>query len=113
VLVYGGSHCDMHRPKEPPRKTAAQRGYGSRWQKARVGWLRSHPLCAECQRLGKLVAASDVDHITPHKGDMAIFWDAGNWQSLCRSCHSSKTVREDGGFGARSGGGSKSGSVAG
>lgn len=28
-----------------------------------------------------------VDHITPHKGDSTLFWDSGNWQSLCKSCH--------------------------
>jgi 5-methylcytosine-specific restriction protein A len=30
---------------------------------------------------------------------MALFWDSSNWQPLCHECHSSKTAREDGGFG--------------
>ncbi|WP_353056028.1 hypothetical protein [Mesobacillus subterraneus] len=30
---------------------------------------------------------------------MILFWNVHNWQSLCASCHSSKTVKEDGGFG--------------
>jgi 5-methylcytosine-specific restriction protein A len=43
--------------------------------------------------------ATDVDHIKPHKGDMTLFWDRTNWQSLCGPCHSAKTAAEDGGFG--------------
>lgn len=44
-----------------------------------------------------------MDHIVPHKGDMTLFWDRNNWQSLCSACHKRKTVLEDGGFGARGG----------
>lgn len=82
-----------------PRETASQRGYDSRWQKARIGWLRSHPLCVHCEREGLVRAATDVDHIKPHKGDKVLFWDNSNWMSLCHSCHSRKTANEDGGFG--------------
>ena len=35
-----------------------------------------------------MTAASVVDHIKPHKGDKALFWDQANWQPLCASCHS-------------------------
>jgi len=47
----------------------------------------------------RLVLATEVDHIVPHKEDYALFWDPTNWQGLCKSDHSRKTVREDGGFG--------------
>jgi len=47
----------------------------------------------------RAVAATDVDHIVPHCGDMALFWDVLNWQPLCEACHGRKTAREDGGFG--------------
>ena len=40
-----------------------------------------------------------VDHIIPHKGDKVLFWDRSNWQPLCKTCHDTKTAREDGGFG--------------
>jgi len=104
ALVHGGSRCEKHKHVE--RKTAdkqrgssSERGYGSRWQKARAGFLRAHPLCAEHQRKGFVEIATVVDHIVPHKGDMAMFWDASNWQPLCKQCHDAKTAREDGGFG--------------
>ena len=32
----------------------------------------------ECQREGKLVPATVVDHILPHRGDEALFWDVNN-----------------------------------
>jgi 5-methylcytosine-specific restriction protein A len=86
-------------PQHMPRETTNERGYTYRWQKAREGWLRNHPLCVHCERDGRVVAASDVDHIIPHKGDMELFWDNTNWQSLCAPCHSTKTATEDGGFG--------------
>jgi len=73
-------------------KTAA-RGYGSKWQSARAGFLRSHPLCRICEQSGRTTAADTVDHVRPHLGDMRLFWDRSNWQPLCRSCHSSVKQR--------------------
>lgn len=69
------------------RGGSSQRGYGGRWQKARITYLKSHQLCVMCSRLGKVTAASVVDHIAPHKGDQALFWNNDNWQSLCKPCH--------------------------
>lgn len=82
------------RIKPKPRESAARRGYGHRWRKEARRWLAVHPLCAECQRNGKLVPATQVDHIRPHKGDAEKFWDLqGNLQSLCGPCHWAKTMR--------------------
>ena len=83
------------------RGTAASRGYGHRWQKAREGFLRAHPLCARHEARGEVVAAEVVDHIVPHKGDLSLFWNRSNWQPLCKRCHDIKTACEDGGFGRR------------
>lgn len=52
-----------------------------------------------CEAQGVIMPASEVDHITPHRGDYALFWSAENHQALCKSCHSRKTTTEDGGFG--------------
>lgn len=46
-----------------------------------------------------MVQADLVDHIRPHKGDMELFWDGSNWQSMCDLCHRKKSASEDGGFG--------------
>ena len=39
--------------------------------------------------------AGVVDHITPHRGDMRLFWDEGNWQSLCNPHHVREKQREE------------------
>lgn len=72
------------------RKTA-ERGYGSRWQRARATYLQCHPLCAMClaQRPPRYTQATTVDHRVPHRGDQTLFWDTANWQALCPTHHSS------------------------
>ncbi|MFC3336917.1 HNH endonuclease signature motif containing protein [Paracandidimonas soli] len=83
------------------RMSAARRGYDSRWRRARDRYLALHPFCVECRKRGRGVSATVVDHITPPRmaeairsGDAAklklaraLFWDQGNWQSLCKTCH--------------------------
>jgi 5-methylcytosine-specific restriction enzyme A len=80
-------------PKAAPRRStteresSAKRGYGYKWQQAREGYLRNHPLCVDHMRRGRVVQATVVDHIEPHRGDMVLFWNKDNWQSLCADCH--------------------------
>lgn len=74
-------------------KTSTGRGYGYRWQQAREQYLAKHPLCVMCQGEGRTEAATTVDHITPHRGDMTLFWDRTNWQSLCTTHHSAHKQR--------------------
>lgn len=81
-------------------KTSSQRGYDYRWQKARERYLEVHPLCVYCEKIGRTTAARIVDHVVPHRGDMVLFWDQGNWQSLCKPCHDSvKQAEEAAGLG--------------
>lgn len=67
--------------------------YGYTWQKARLGYLRKHPLCVEHLKRDAYVNAVIVDHIIPHRGDLVLFWDKSNWQSLCKLCHDSHKQR--------------------
>ncbi|WP_317617964.1 HNH endonuclease [Rhodobacter capsulatus] len=39
--------------------------------------------------------ASVVDHITPHRGNKALFWDRYNWQALCKPCHDRVKQRQE------------------
>lgn len=88
-------YCDKHKQVyRDERESSYKRGYNSKWRKDRAEWLAKHPFCVVCNSI-----ATEVDHKTPHKGDMKLFWDKTNWQSMCSSCHSAKTAREDGGFG--------------
>jgi 5-methylcytosine-specific restriction protein A len=88
---------------EKQRPNAAARGYGRRWQKTSEARLIRFPWCADPYKLhGKFPApATCTDHIVAHKGDMKLFWDPTNWQSLCDSCNSMKAVKEEGAFGHR------------
>jgi 5-methylcytosine-specific restriction enzyme A len=76
------------------RPSAARRGYGLRWRRARAAYLARHPLCVPCRVAGRLKPAAVVDHVVPHRGDPVLFWDEGNWQGLCKPCHDAKTARE-------------------
>jgi len=76
-------------------KTSTERGYGYKWQQAREGYLRLHPLCVMCDAEGKTKAATVVDHIVPHEGNQALFWNSANWQSLCATHHSSDKQRQE------------------
>jgi 5-methylcytosine-specific restriction protein A len=88
------------------RGTATARGYGSKWQSARSGYLAKHPLCVVCAAEGRTTRATVVDHrIAWQRGkneteQRALFWDSGNWAALCASHHSEKTARVDGSFGS-------------
>lgn len=42
-----------------------------------------------------MTAGSVVDHIEAHRGDMALFWDRNNWQTLCKPCHDSVKQAEE------------------
>lgn len=92
ALVRGAAYCDQHRKEvqklhDSRRGSSSQRGYNSRWQKARETFLRRRPLCKMCEDEGRLTPATLVDHIVPHRGDTALFWDTDNWQPLCKPHH--------------------------
>lgn len=89
---YCGGHKTMHQEEV---RSAAKRGYNSKWQRKRKRFLMEYPLCEECKRQGKITQATVVDHILPHRGDKKLMWDENNWQSLCKMCHDKKTGRED------------------
>lgn len=77
------------------KQTSAQRGYGYKWQKARERYLSAHPLCCYCEKEGRVTVATVVDHKTPHRGDMNLFWSESNWQPLCKPCHDSVKQKEE------------------
>lgn len=77
-------------PERSPESAAWGKWYKRpRYRKARERFLTKHPFCAVCGR-----PATDLDHIIPHRGSEKLFWDQSNWQGLCHSCHSKKTIEE-------------------
>lgn len=82
------------REYDDKRGSRHERGYDSKWVKARAGFLEKHPWCVDCLKLGCSVPATEVDHDPPHGGDKRKFWDRSTWFPRCKSHHSSKTRRE-------------------
>ncbi len=97
VLVPGG-YCAAHQPPRADRSEEAKTWrwmyQTDAWKQLRAAQLLREPFCRTCAGRGLRVPATDVDHIWDHKGDWALFTDAGNLESLCHSCHSRKTARE-------------------
>jgi len=89
-----------------PQLSAYARGYTKRWDKAAKAFRVRYPLCgmrplgqvpvmSACYVEGRVTAATQTDHVQPHRGDRQRFWDVhGNWQALCRACHARKSQQE-------------------
>jgi len=93
ALVRTG-RCPTHaRQYERQRPNADIRAWyhTSRWRRLRAIVLREQPLCVQCQAEHHVRAATEVDHITPHHGDVVLFWSRSNLQGLCSTCHARKT----------------------
>lgn len=67
----------------------------SRWQRLRERQMTAHPLCAYCLQQEDVTPATVCDHVRPHKGDEALFFDPDNLQSLCAPCHDRIKRREE------------------
>lgn len=99
--LFTGSRCpdcakELKRRADANRPSASGRGYNAEWREARAEFLEQHPTCCRCGW-----QATIVDHIEPHKGDQALFWQRSNWQPLCKPCHDVKTAKHDGAFGRK------------
>lgn len=66
-----------------------------RWQRLRAAHLAGEPLCVMCKARGRTEPARVADHIRPHRGDMALFLDPSNLQSLCFVHHNKDKQQEE------------------
>lgn len=69
-----------------------------RWRHGRARFLQQHPLCQMCEKQDRVVAATVVDHIKPHRGDETLFWNEQNWAALCADCHNRVKARMERGL---------------
>ena len=61
------------------------------WRKLSRAYLIRNPLCAQCQDEGRIVLATQVDHIVAVK-DGGTWFDRSNLQALCDKHHGLKTL---------------------
>lgn len=60
----------------------------ARWRKLRwAALVRDGFACRMCGRVEGDTSKLVADHVRPHRGDEALFFDAGNLQCLCKTCH--------------------------
>lgn len=80
-----------------PTSSRHQRGYGAAWDKLRAQTLKRDRYlcrCDECTTLGRIRAATEVDHIIPKaKGGTD---EPSNLRAINRDCHRAKTDTEIG-----------------
>ena len=95
-----GQYCPEHRKlaavryNRYERDPAIQKLYGGTWPCIRARFLAAHPLCAVCQKEGRVTAADEVHHIQPLSRGGTHAED--NLMALCKECHSRITAREGG-----------------
>lgn len=90
-------YCEIHAKKESQRyerydrDPAKNKRYGAGWRTMRAAFLKTNPLCSSCKTEGRLTPAKEVHHIIPlSEGGKN---DSSNLMALCKSCHSSITMR--------------------
>ena len=93
-LARQGKCGECKRKANNARAQVTSAWNSKRWRAFSKAFLRKYPLCFTCSG-----TAVHVDHIDGLGPDGPRGYDRSNLQSLCRSCHSKKTVAQDGGFG--------------
>lgn len=96
----GKARCDEHQ-REAWREQNAQRPRELRafydsaeWRQLRAAYLADNPACQDCATTGRATPADSVDHILPLRTRPDLALEPSNLRSLCKSCHSSKTLTD-------------------
>lgn len=97
ALVTRDGFCAAHKPKQHRKSSAGYHGLYSLsvWDKLRGDQLLLEPFCRACAAMGERTQATVVDHVIPHRGDIRLFMDKTNLQSLCKHHHDQKTMLEN------------------
>ena len=84
----------VHRVEVDRQEYRALPTNSTAWRHLRAQVLHEQPLCAHCKALGRVTAATEVDHLDNDPGNN----HRNNLQGLCKPCHSRKTASEAGGL---------------
>lgn len=98
IAIQGTSRCESHPYKRSGKRDNTHRYHNgqdiyntSRWQKLRNKKRRMNPLCEHCEDKGFIVPADIVDHTIELADGGDPYPALSGLQSLCHSCHNSKT----------------------
>lgn len=96
--LVDGRFCVKHAKQEARRYEKyirdpnTRKRYGRRWKRIRDHYIAAHPLCEQCEKLGRVTPAEEVHHIKPlAQGGTN---DKENLMALCKPCHSGITARQ-------------------
>jgi 5-methylcytosine-specific restriction protein A len=84
--------ADRHHAIDARRGNSSERGYGAAWQRLRLAFLASNPLCVFCLNVGRITAATVVDHLVPLADGGTN--DVNNLRALCKPHHDARTMRD-------------------
>ena len=100
ALVYSkDGYCDAHgraayqqqnKAAGEDRKESNRFYQRAAWKKLRRSHIEREPSCRKCGAAGAV-----VDHIVPRSIRPDLELELSNMQTLCHSCHSQKTRREE------------------
>jgi hypothetical protein len=103
-IAIDNGYCELHQSYRKQNNRNKDKSYSCRsyqhlyntrrWKKRRELQLKIQPLCEECIVNSLTTLAGVADHIEDHKGDINLFYN-GKLQSLCWSCHSKKTNKDN------------------
>lgn len=96
VVKGACEQCNKQREvlKDQRRGSSHERGYDGRWREYSKARLAQHPLCVDCEKRGKLTAATLTGHMVPGWADKSRFWDETNHVSQCASCNAKQDHRD-------------------
>jgi 5-methylcytosine-specific restriction protein A len=88
----GSSRCPEHQrvPFETATRTNSILYQTPEWRRLKRVLIERDRVCSVCGSGSNL----HVDHVTPPRGDIVLFFDIQNLQLLCEDCHRIKTARE-------------------
>ena len=92
-LAWDSNSHASKRAGEYQRERSADPYHSYRWTRLSRAFRAEHPLCALCQKEGRITAADVVDHIVPWPV-CEDFYDRNNLQSLCEKCNHDKGQRD-------------------
>lgn len=93
------SHAGPERDKVRSASVPWRQWYKTaRWRQLRLRVFERDLFTCQWPGCGRVTGEPSqlvCDHVRPHRGDEALFWDEGNLQTLCKPCHDSAKQREE------------------